>query len=131
MIFEITTGKLYDGPVLVGQGWAGHLTGNDNPSMEDIKNVGPLPEGSYTIGDPLDGTSLGPLAFPLTPAITNKEYGRSDFFIHGAALTHPEMSSDGCIIQPHVARIYVAAKIKGTPFPESPFRQLQVVAKVS
>lgn len=114
MKYEQVTGRLSedDGKV-IGFGWAGHLQGKNNPDMENIKGVGPLPKGKYTVGDPEDGTHLGPLAFPLTPDPANEMYGRSGFFIHGADQEHPALSSDGCIIMGRVAREYLKIKIGG------------------
>ena len=74
MKYEQVTGRLSedDGKV-IGFGWAGHLQGKNNPDMENIKGVGPLPKGKYTVGDPEDGTHLGPLAFPLTPGSRKRD----------------------------------------------------------
>jgi hypothetical protein len=126
MKYEQITGKLFDGSKLVGVGWAGHLQGRNDPSMESIKNVGPLPRGLYTIEDPVDNTHLGPMAFPLTPDPKNEMFGRNDFYIHGASVEHPALSSDGCIIQGLVAREFVRIKIGQAP-KDSPLRQLEVV----
>lgn len=126
MKYEQPTGKLWDGDKLVAIGWAGHLEGKNNPNMQGAKGVGPLPVGWYTIDDPLEGTHLGPVAFPLTPDQSNEMFGRSGFFIHGASATHPEMSSDGCIIVERVARDYIKTKIGAAP-KDSPLRRLQVV----
>lgn len=115
MIYEQTTGRFLDGPTLVGSGWAGHGAGKNNHAMQNVKGVGPLPLGKYYIGDPLEGTHLGPLAFPLTPDKSNEMFGRGSFWIHGASAAHPELSSDGCIIQGRASRAYIQAKIKGTP----------------
>lgn len=123
--YEQVSGKLYDGNGLIGVGWAGHEAGKNNPNMQGVQGVGPIPKGIYTIGDPVDSTQLGPLAFPLTPATTNVMFGRSGFFLHGAAFTNPAMSSDGCIIQQHTVREYVETKIGGTP-EDAPVRQLTV-----
>ena len=127
MKYEQATGRLLedDGKV-IGIGWAGHLQGRNNPAMQDVKGVGPLPKGKYMVGDPEDGTHLGPLAFPLTPDPANEMFGRNAFFIHGASAEHPALSSDGCIIQGRIAREYVKIKIGAAP-KDSPLRQLEVV----
>lgn len=126
MNYEQKTGKLWDGDTLVGIGWAGHLDGRNNPDMQDIKGVGPLPRGTYTINNPTDNTHLGPIAFSLTPHPENFMFGRDSFFIHGASSVHPALSSDGCIIQGPVTRAYVKKKIGGSPL-DSPLRVLQVI----
>ena len=127
MKYEQATGRLLeDEGKVIGIGWAGHLQGRNNPAMQDVKGVGPLPKGKYTVGDPEDGTPLGPLAFPLTPDPANEMFGRSAFFIHGASQEHPALSSDGCIIQGRVAREYINIKI-GRTAKDAPERQLEVV----
>ena len=126
MKYEQATGKLTeDDGTLIGVGWAGHLQGRNNTAMQNVKDVGPLPIGTYTVSDPVDGTKLGPKAFPLIPSPTNEMFGRADFYIHGANIEHPALSSDGCIIQGPVAREFVRIKIGGTPM-ESPLRVLTV-----
>jgi hypothetical protein len=94
--------------------------------MQNVKDVGPLPKGKYIVEDPEDGTHLGPKAFPLTPDPVNEMFGRGSFFIHGANVEHPALSSDGCIIMGPVTREYVRIKIAGSPH-DSPLRELQVV----
>lgn len=127
MRYEQATGRLLrDDGVVIGLGWSGHLQGRNNPEMQNVKGVGPIPKGKYMVNDPEDGTHLGPLAFPLTPDPSNTMFGRSAFFIHGASLDHPTMSSDGCIIQGRLEREYIKLKIGGTPS-DAPIRQLLVV----
>jgi len=126
MKYEQASGKLFDEHGLIGVGWAGHSAGRNNPAMQDVKDVGPLPIGFYTIEDPVSGTHLGPLAFPLTPDPSNQMFGRGGFYIHGAEQLHPEMSSDGCIIQGRAVREYIDKKI-GATSKDDPVRKLQVV----
>lgn len=125
MTYEQVTGKFFDGDKVIGIGWAGHLQGRNNPDMQNVKGVGPLPKGKYIINDPEDGTHLGPIAFPLTPDPANEMFGRSGFFIHGADIQHPALSSDGCIIQGRVAREYIKIKI-GSAELTDPVRELTV-----
>lgn len=127
MKYEQVTGRLLDDDgSLIGLGWAGHLQGKNNPSMQNVKDVGPLPAGRYTVEDPVEGTHLGPLAFPLTPDEDNQMYGRGGFYIHGASAVHRDLSSDGCIIQDRPAREYIGKKIGQAP-KDSPVRQLIVM----
>jgi len=86
--------------------------------MQDVRNVGPLPRGFYTIGawsmDPRPGelAKLGPVTAELDPDPGNETFGRSGFFIHG-----PEFS-EGCIVLPHGVRVQLAT---------SSDRRLQVI----
>ena len=71
--FEITTGNMYDpNGKLVSSGYAGGNCGKnpegiDNPDDEGLKNIGPLPEGIYTFGTPVEHSQLGAFAIPLIP----------------------------------------------------------------
>ena len=107
--FEITSGKWYD-PLghFVSRGYAGGNCGKDpeginNPAMEGVKNVGPLPEGAYTFGPPVEHSQLGAFAIPLIPDSTNEMHGRGDFYLHGDTLA-PKSASEGCIVQPRPTR---------------------------
>lgn len=85
-------------------GWAGQRDGKNNPIMQDVSKTGPLPCGTYTIGEPHDSPHTGKYTMDLTPDPTNNMFGRADFRIHGAAFENPELSSEGCIIQPRPVR---------------------------
>ncbi len=79
-------------------GYAGFGEGKNNPAMQDKRNVGPPPRGTYRIGAPENGTHMGPYAMSLSPAFENKMYGRSGFYMHSDSLAHPGTASQGCII---------------------------------
>ena len=103
--FQQSTGKLF-GPsgATVAEGWAGQRAGINNPAMQDQPGLGPLPQGTYTIGDPHDSPHTGPYTMDLTPDPNNNMFGRSEFRIHGAAKIDPQLSSEGCIIMPRPVR---------------------------
>lgn len=84
--------------VTAGHGYSGHGEGLNNPSMCNVHNVGPLPQGNYTIGQPRDDEEVGKFAMPLTPSPDNTMFGRSEFFIHGDNPKLNHTASDGCII---------------------------------
>jgi hypothetical protein len=114
---------------LLGTGWAGndsrvgvnpdHIQGRNNPAMQAVRFIGPLPVGWYTISEPFHHPKLGQLTFQLTPDPENDMLGRGEFFMHGAGGDDPANSSEGCIIQAHDVRQAVA---------DSGVRRLQVVA---
>lgn len=93
---------------LLGIGCAGQGIGFNNPSMQGAPNIGPLPRGFYKIGPPHDHPKLGPLTMNLEPFPENEMFGRSKFRIHGYAKVHPELSSEGCIVQFHDVRKHIA-----------------------
>lgn len=107
--FQQSTGVFFspDSPLAV-RGWAGQGPGKNNPGMQDVHNIGPLPRGFYTIGQAYEHPHLGPCVMNLTPAPSNEMFGRSSFRIHGASKSDPEHSSEGCIILPPGPRHAVA-----------------------
>jgi len=108
--FEIRTGQMLDADgKLIATGYAGGACGQypdavNNPAMCDRHGIGPLPPGLYRMGQPVDHSTLGPFAIPLTPDPSNQMYGRADFYVHGDAVGHPGAASDGCIIMPREVR---------------------------
>ena len=90
-------------------GYAGADAGKNNPAMQDVKNVGPLPRGRYTISGPeCVGTTFpcpdchgatahrhGPYVLRLHPAQGNEMFGRAGFLVHGD--NGHGTASEGCI----------------------------------
>lgn len=107
--FEITTSKFYDpSGAVVSVGYAGgncgkNPEGRNNAAMCSVKNIGPLPEGLYTLGIPVDHSRLGAFAIPLIPDSSNEMYGRGDFYMHGDTVPSGN-ASEGCIILPRSTR---------------------------
>lgn len=102
--YSQSTGKL-TGLAQDYQGYSGFGAGRNNPDMECVPTIGPLPQGIYKIGVPVEGSHLGPIAIPLAPCFS---CARSGFFIHGDSATHPGQASHGCIILPRPAREAIA-----------------------
>jgi|HubBroStandDraft_2_1064218.scaffolds.fasta_scaffold112497_2 hypothetical protein len=97
-------GKGYPG------GYSGHGLGVNNPAMQSTPDVGPIPQGFYTIGSPYVDPEKGPLVMALTPDPTNEMYGRGGFLMHGDLVTEIglKLASLGCIVEPHATRLIVA-----------------------
>jgi len=89
-------------------GYSGAGAGKNNPEMENVHDVGPIPRGRYRIGKPVDTVTHGPRVLPLTPFPENKMFGRSGFLMHGDSVVNPGTASEGCIVQPRFARERVA-----------------------
>jgi hypothetical protein len=121
MTYSQSTGELRDaGGELLGIGYSGNGGGMNNPDMQAVKDVGPIPRGLWLIEDPFDDPGgKGPLVFRLEPTPTTDVCGRSGFLIHGdnAALDHS--ASEGCIVLARVIRDRIS---------QSPDRDLTVVA---
>jgi hypothetical protein len=132
--FESSTGRLYaaseEGMTLVGTGYAGGgldaanleaAAGKNNPALQSVHFVGPLPEGWYTLEAPVNSRVVGEYALALVPDAENEMFGRDAFFLHGDSRTTPGWASDGCIIQDRSVRERVW---------DSGDHRLQVTAKV-
>lgn len=98
-----------DKGLIVGVGYSGaEGSGKNIPRMQNVRNVGPIPQGIYAIGDPYDSQAHGPFVLPLIPGPTNEMFGRSGFLIHGDSLEHPGAASEGCIIMSRQIREEIA-----------------------
>src|SRR5690242_15913774 len=107
-MYEQATGNLLHEATLVGKGYSGNGRGKNNPAMESVHYVGPIPRGFYIIGEPRDTEDHGPFVLPLSPNPVNEMYGRTGFLIHGDKLNAPPgNASEGCIILPHDVRTFV------------------------
>jgi hypothetical protein len=106
-IYEQTTGALYQNEAFVCDGYSGTGIGKNNPGMEAVHDVGPIPEGTWTIGPAETHPDLGPVVMALSPD-GPAPFGRTGFFIHGDSREHPGNASHGCIIMPRPAREAIA-----------------------
>lgn len=84
-----------------GHGYSGHGEGLNNPAMEAVHNIGPVPKGKYLIGKAFDHPGKGPCVFRLTP-VGHNAHKRTGLMIHGDNLTHD--ASEGCIVLGRLVR---------------------------
>lgn len=87
-----------------GTGYSGNGEGLNNPAMEAVHGVGPIPRGLWTIGVAYNDPHLGPCVMHLDPVPPNDAHGRSLFRIHGDNTSADHTASDGCIILGPVLR---------------------------
>ena len=98
--YQQSTGTLTapDGSTL-GAGYSGHGSGLNSPTAQTQADIGPIPQGWWTIGaffdDPGD---KGPIVAHLTPDAGTDTFGRSGFMIHGDNAAANHSASEGCII---------------------------------
>lgn len=78
-------------------GYSGAGDGLNNPAWQAVRNIGPIPVGSYKIAQST-ATGKGPLVFDLVPDPSNVMNGRSGFMIHWDTPDHTLRASEGCII---------------------------------
>jgi hypothetical protein len=117
--YQQSTGQLSLDGELVGTGYAGHDIGVDQPDLQSVPNIGPLPRGVYTIAPAIEDAHTGPLSMHLIPDVSNEMFGRGSFLIHGDNAQCNRTASEGCIIMQHDVRLKVS---------ESVDRQLEVIA---
>ena len=100
--YNSATGSLYHDNVFVARGYAGHGDGVNNPSLQGVQSVGPLPTGRYTIGAQQNNVTGSGLilrgSMRLTPAPSNEMHGRSGFLIHGDNNRRNQTASEGCMV---------------------------------
>jgi hypothetical protein len=101
------TGHLWHGdsdPVATGYSGA-EPDGKNNPAMQNVMCVGPLPAGWYDIvGEPFNSPEHGPFCLRLQPRPETQMYGRAGMLIHGDSVEHPGCASEGCFCVVRVAR---------------------------
>lgn len=115
------TGELEHDGEPVATGYSGCGEGKNNPEMQSVHNLGPVPQGHWTIsGPPVNTPQHGPYVLRLSPSLETNTFGRSGFLIHGDSKTAPGTASQGCVILPRSVREKVW---------ESGDRDLQVIAE--
>lgn len=103
-LYEQETGQLSQNGADVAIGYSGAGNGKNNPTMQAVPRIGPIPEGWYTIHEPNDTETHGPYVLGLVPDERNEMFGRSGFLIHGDSVSKPGTASLGCIIIPRKFR---------------------------
>lgn len=104
-IYEIDSGRISRAGALLAVGYSGAPGAVNDASKTNIPDVGPLPEGFYTLGTPIPmEQKVGAYAIPLIPDLENQMYGRSGFFMHGDNTKMNQSASKGCIVAPLFAR---------------------------
>lgn len=105
--YNNSTGRLVctnaSGTTVVDQtGYSGTGAGRNNPAMANVPNVGPIPEGGYSVGTGHAGGHTGPQTLNVDADAGTNTHGRDAFRIHGDNARHD--ASEGCIIMPRNVR---------------------------
>ena len=117
------TGELQQDGKHVATGYSGAGSGKNNPEMETAHNVGPIPQGDWTIvGPPVNTAEHGPYVLTLKPSADTPTFGRDGFLLHGDSKESPGCASHGCVIMPRSVREQVW---------KSGDRDLEVVAEIT
>lgn len=91
----------------VGTGYSGHGEGLNNPNMQNVPYVGPIPQGTYDIGQAYRHENFGPVTMNLEPRPETNTFNRGGFLIHGDNAQRNRSASRGCIILPRNIRIQI------------------------
>lgn len=96
--------------VLISRGYSGNGRGKNNPALQNVPGVGPIPVGRYKITKVYDSQNVGRFVLWLEPVDSkfgddkHEETGRGAFRIHGDSIRAPGTASRGCIILPRAVR---------------------------
>ncbi len=89
----------------VGSGYSGRGAGLNNPAQQAVADVGPIPQGEWSIGAFFDDPhGKGPIVAHLTPVSLTQTFGRSGFMIHGDNEMLNHSASEGCVVLPRALR---------------------------
>lgn len=108
--WDQSAGELSRDGVFVSKGYSGNGRGKNNPAMQGVAGVGPIPAGRWKIVRVYDSANVGPFALALDSADAkpgndrHEPTGRSAFRIHGDSIRAPGTASRGCIILPRMIR---------------------------
>lgn len=107
--WDQSAGTLHHNGVFVSRGYSGKGRGVNNPAMQGVQGVGPIPRGRWKLVNRYDSANVGPFTITLhavdaTPNDTHDATGRGAFRIHGDSIRAPGTASKGCIILPRVIR---------------------------
>ena len=102
--YDQKTGEIKIRNTVVGYGYSGAGKGVNNPALENVRRVGPIPRGRWKIDrwDDKHGDK-GPQVAVLSP-VGHDAHGRTAFLIHGDNTSLNQTGSWGCIIASRLIR---------------------------
>lgn len=105
-IWTQKAGRMLRNSVPKSAGYSGAGEGRNNPLLQNVPQVGPIPVGAYSIGPEIESETHGPVSMHLIPLPGSELFGRSGFMIHGDNAS--STASHGCIILPRATREEIA-----------------------
>jgi len=99
-----STGKLFHDDEFIAVGYSGHRTGKNNPELDHVRRVGPIPRGIWNLTGVYNSRRVGPFTIICDPERNTVTHGRKYFRIHGDSRRNPGAASRGCIILPRKVR---------------------------
>lgn len=104
--FESSTGNWYDpAGAFFSMGYSGNGAGLNNPAMQNVPDVGPLPENIYDQSEWFDDPEKGPIVCRLIPRNESLMFGRAGMMNHGDNAKRNFSASEGCAIADHRTRL--------------------------
>jgi hypothetical protein len=109
-VWDQSAGELRRDGKLVSRGYSGKGRGRNNPALQGVAGIGPIPAGRWKIGTPYKSDSVGAYTLPLTAVDAkpgddiHQPTGRSAFRAHGDSIKSPGSASRGCLILPRNIR---------------------------
>lgn len=108
-IWSQSKGQLWHLDRLVSKGYSGKGRGKNNPALQGLAGIGPIPKGDWGIVERYNSRNVGPYTLTLhamdkIPNDTHESTGRGAFRIHGDSIRAPGTASKGCIILPRKIR---------------------------
>lgn len=93
---------------IFGAGYSGAGAGKNNPAMQGVPDVGPIPRGNWKLAAlAISSNGHGPYVIHLLPAPETDTEKRSGFLIHGDNIVEPGTASKGCIILNRLLRTMI------------------------
>src|SRR5258708_27586117 len=108
-IYHQVNGDLFKDLQWIARGYSGFEAGKNNPASQTVHDVGPIPQGNWSIGPPHDTPDHGPHVMRLTPDAATDTFGRDGFLIHGDSIANPGTASHGCVIMARVVRDQISS----------------------
>lgn len=109
-LWDQSAGELRRDGKLISRGYSGKDRGKNNPALQNMPGIGPIPRGKWRMVRVYDSASVGPYAIALDAVDAHPgddrhdPTGRGAFRIHGDSIRHPGTASKGCIILPRAIR---------------------------
>lgn len=109
-VWDQSAGTLSRNGQVVSKGYSGNGRGKNNPSLQGVRGIGPIPRGLWRMVDVYNSKNVGPFTITLykldepNPDDFDEATGRSAFRIHGDSIRAPGTASKGCIILPRNIR---------------------------
>ena len=108
--YDQSSGELTRDGKFVSKGYSGNGRGKNNPALEAVPGIGPVPAGKWKLVEVYNSANVGPFAIVIHAVDakpgddTHQPTGRGSFRIHGDSIRAPGTASKGCIILPRAVR---------------------------